>query len=68
MKPNIKALLFLFILISSSLLFTQKASAQQSNVSFQVFYDQLSPYGEWVSYPDYGYVWIPDAGTDFVPY
>lgn len=45
----------------------QQARAQVS-VSFQVFYDQLSPYGTWVSYPDYGYVWVPGAGAGFRPY
>ena len=45
-----------------------RASAQQPDVSFQVFYDQLSPYGQWIDYPNYGYVWIPDAGSDFAPY
>lgn len=45
----------------------QKAHAQVS-VSFQVFYDQLSPFGTWVSYPDYGYVWVPAAGAGFRPY
>jgi len=34
----------------------------------QVFYDELSPYGQWVDYPDYGYVWAPNAGPDFRPY
>ncbi len=34
----------------------------------QVFYDELSPYGTWIDYPDYGYVWVPDAGPDFRPY
>lgn len=37
-------------------------------VSFQLFYDQLSPYGTWVSYQNYGYVWMPNAGPDFYPY
>jgi len=37
-------------------------------VSYQDFYDQLSPYGEWVDHPDHGYIWIPDAGPDFRPY
>ncbi len=46
----------------------QKAGAQDASVSFQVFYDQLSPYGTWVDDPNYGYVWIPDAGPDFQPY
>ncbi|MDO6431315.1 hypothetical protein Q4E93_11995 [Flavitalea sp. BT771] len=45
----------------------QRANAQV-NVSFQLFYDQLSPFGSWVSYPDYGYVWVPDAGSGFRPY
>jgi hypothetical protein len=68
MKSNIKILAILVALIFSSVIFTKQASAQQNYVSFQVFYDQLSPYGQWVEYPNYGYVWIPDAGPDFVPY
>ena len=42
--------------------------AAQSSFSFQLFYDNLSPYGEWVDNPDYGYVWIPDVDDDFAPY
>jgi hypothetical protein len=38
------------------------------SVSYQVFYDDLSPYGQWIDYPGYGYVWMPDAGPDFKPY
>ncbi len=34
----------------------------------QVFYDELSPYGTWINYPDYGYVWVPDVDRDFRPY
>src|ERR1044071_4342023 len=46
-----------------------KIKAQQATVSFQVFYDQLSPYGTWVNYQNYGYVWIPtDVPTGFRPY
>lgn len=45
------------------------ASAQpMGEVSYQTFYDELSPYGRWVDYPDYGYVWCPDEGADFRPY
>ena len=36
--------------------------------SIQVFYDELSPYGNWIDYPDYGYVWQPNVDTDFRPY
>ena len=46
----------------------QRASAQYPGISFQVFYDQLSPYGAWVDDPNYGYVWIPDEGPEFYPY
>ncbi|MDJ1506038.1 DUF6600 domain-containing protein [Xanthocytophaga agilis] len=48
---------------------TEKASAQVNvSVSFQTFYDQLSPYGYWMNTPDYGYVWQPNVATDFQPY
>jgi hypothetical protein len=45
----------------------QKASAQLS-VDFQIFYDDLSPYGNWVDNSDYGYVWSPDVSNEFSPY
>ena len=68
MKSKIKILAICLALLVFSVIFARQISAQQSEVSFQVFYDQLSPYGQWVDYPNYGYVWIPDAGSDFVPY
>ncbi|WP_066833571.1 DUF6600 domain-containing protein [Rufibacter ruber] len=37
-------------------------------VSFQVFYDELSPYGQWINDPEYGYVWAPRVERDFQPY
>jgi hypothetical protein len=37
-------------------------------VSYQSFYDALSPYGQWIDYPQYGYVWMPNVGPDFKPY
>lgn len=46
----------------------KKAEAQLNQVSFQVFYDQLSPYGEWIDDPDYGYIWLPDVAPGFQPY
>jgi hypothetical protein len=68
MRSASKVSAFIFLLFIASSIFTKKATAQQSNVSFQIFYDQLSPYGEWVNYPNWGFVWIPNAGPDFVPY
>lgn len=37
-------------------------------ITYQDFYDELSPYGRWMEYPDYGYVWMPNVGADFRPY
>lgn len=37
-------------------------------VSYQSFYDALSPYGQWINNPDYGYVWMPSVAPDFSPY
>ncbi|MET0463267.1 MAG: DUF6600 domain-containing protein [Chitinophagaceae bacterium] len=37
-------------------------------ISYQDFYDELSPHGRWMDYPDYGYVWMPNVGADFRPY
>lgn len=40
----------------------------QGSVSLQVFYDELHPYGTWIDHGQYGYVWMPRVGPDFVPY
>lgn len=68
MKTKFNLLGILFGCIFTFALQPQKAMAQQNYVSFQVFYDELSPYGDWINYSKYGYVWIPDAGPNFVPY
>ncbi|MEO6166807.1 MAG: DUF6600 domain-containing protein [Chitinophagales bacterium] len=67
MKTFVKMFVVLFVITSGTLFTPQKASAQAA-ISYQVFYDQLSPYGSWVSYPNYGYVWLPNAGQGFSPY
>jgi hypothetical protein len=51
----------------------QKAQAQDyyddyGNGDYQEFYDDLSPYGQWLNDPQYGYVWTPNVGGDFRPY
>lgn len=39
----------------------------RGGVTYQQFYDELSPYGNWINYPGHGYVWSPyEAG--FAPY
>lgn len=51
----------------------QNASNNQNasyydHVQDQEFYDDLSPYGDWVNDQDYGYIWLPNAGPNFRPY
>jgi hypothetical protein len=68
MKIKIRILAFLLAWVTTSVCSPKQASAQPDDVSLQVFYDELSPYGEWVESAQYGYVWIPDVGPDFMPY
>ena len=60
----------LFILLSYAPRNNASAQYYDNNreVSYQTFYDELSPYGQWIDYPGQGYVWVPDAGPDFRPY
>ena len=68
MNPYSRHLVTLFVLMVVFVIFPKQTFAQQEPVNFQVFYDELSPYGQWVNYKNYGYVWIPDVGSDFAPY
>lgn len=45
-----------------------KAEALPPVISFQVFYDELLPYGDWIRDPVHGYVWVPYAEPNFQPY
>ncbi|WP_428666747.1 DUF6600 domain-containing protein [Runella sp.] len=38
------------------------------SISRQDFYNELSPYGQWMNNPSYGQVWRPNVGPDFQPY
>lgn len=41
----------------------------QSPTTYQTFYSDLNPYGNWIQTPSYGYVWVPgQAGAGFQPY
>lgn len=53
--------------VMMSVLSITTANAQRT-VSLQVFYDELQPYGTWMDHGQYGYVWIPRVGSDFMPY
>lgn len=64
----IKKITMALAIIAAGLFMQAEKSQAQVSVSFQVFYDELSPYGHWVSYPQYGYVWIPAGVAGFSPY
>ncbi|MES2703508.1 MAG: DUF6600 domain-containing protein [Bacteroidota bacterium] len=59
------ATLFVFLSFAAP-----KAVAQydESYISYNDFYQNLAPYGQWVDDPQYGYVWSPNVDADFRPY
>lgn len=56
------------LILSSFGISDAKAEDDYIGVSFQVFYDELAPYGDWVRDARYGYIWLPAVGYDFHPY
>jgi DNA segregation ATPase FtsK/SpoIIIE-like protein len=67
MKATAKIFILFLAINSVILIVPQKASAQVS-INFQLFYDDLSPYGNWIDSPDYGYAWVPSTSSAFIPY
>src|SRR4051794_36969412 len=71
MKYNQKLLFLRSMLIAAFTLFilSHNIKAQSAAcVSYQVFYDNLSPYGKWIQDGTYGYVWIPTVQQGLRPY
>ena len=69
MKRILKASLMAIVVLLFGAVQNKTFAQVSVNVSFQSFYDELSPYGDWISYPEYGYVWRPDNRyNDFQPY
>ena len=64
---HFKIFLFLIYVSSFHLMFTNEVKAQQQ-VSIEVFYQELSPYGTWIQNNEYGYVWAPHHRNNFYPY
>ena len=60
MKKLKAALLVFTVLIGFG--FTKEAEAR-SEVTLDIFYEALSPYGEWIEHEYYGYIWQP-VGVD----
>lgn len=67
MKTILKTLALATVL-SVCTIAPKNAVAQDEPITLQTFYDQLAPYGQWVNYPAYGYVFIPSVGPGFMPY
>ena len=65
---SLKFIALIVALNTGAWIMPQVASGQRVSASYQLFYDELSPYGTWVDYPNYGYVWIPDRDPGFSPY
>lgn len=63
-----KKLLVIFLLWCGLSLMPAQAKSQYVSVTFQTFYDDLSPHGIWINNPSYGYVWVPNVGAGFRPY
>lgn len=63
------SLLTSILLILFGVFQAKQASAQgYDDVTFDDFYDELEPYGDWDDDPEYGNVWYPQAERDFRPY
>lgn len=62
MKPGLLSLLAAVLLVS----FT--GARADTDITFQDFYDALSPYGDWVELDDYGYCWRPFVDDHWRPY
>ena len=68
MKRILKITAFVLVLVIGSSMRNKVSAQYRDDISYQTFYDELSPYGQWVQYPEYGYVWVPDVDRDFQPY
>ncbi|HEV7347788.1 DUF6600 domain-containing protein [Telluribacter sp.] len=67
--PYIVRMLCLSAVLTLGAAVGDKAMAQPGvSVSFQTFYNDLAPYGNWMSHPQYGSVWAPTVAGDFQPY
>jgi hypothetical protein len=66
----------LVLLASTGCASTYEQTSVRANVStpgaqvgFSTFYDTLSPYGQWIQVPPYGWCWTPyDVASDWRPY
>lgn len=66
---NRNRILGIFItLFSFTMLPNTSVQAQGQFVDYNMFYNELAPYGNWYNDPQYGYVWQPNVDPNFRPY
>jgi hypothetical protein len=59
----------LFVLLIGTFAAKQSVQAQPGvHITFQTFYNDLSPYGRWSHSPQYGSIWTPYVEAGFQPY
>ncbi len=71
MQVRFRSLRVLTLLLLSLFVLPATRSAAQYDddyISYDDFYQSLSPYGQWVEDPVYGYVWSPGEDASFRPY
>ena len=68
MNTKLKCVVIFLVLLTAIWMLPQRAPAQGISVSYQDFYNDLSPYGTWVNNPTWGYVWVPNVDPGFIPY
>ena len=67
-KSGSAAIVFAFILSGCFGISATAQTTVTASITYQTFYDNLSPYGTWIDYPGYGNVWNPRIDGDFRPY
>lgn len=65
---KIHAVCLLFVLALGLTVPSNVLAQPGVGISRQDFYDELSPYGDWMDNPSYGQVWRPRVSQDFQPY
>lgn len=68
MKRSVKIFVIVLMIGIANMLPHQASASPPFGVSFQVFYNELSPFGDWVMDPNHGYVWVPYVDAHFHPY
>jgi hypothetical protein len=67
-RPGFVWMIFTIILSGCICNNVKAQNSVSPSVTYQTFYDDLSPYGTWIDYPAYGNVWEPKIDSDFRPY